>query len=208
MPRHAIVRLFAALTIIFAASPSFAALSGSATLTTTSTSAPYDYTINLKNTGDVPIEGFWFAWTPPGEPAEYDFMTSQPTFDTTNSGPFYWYAYLSQGLRPSNPLSSGYGLEFYDYYNAYYGGSTIYGIAPGSTAQFNFSSNDSPAQLNSLVGAFPTTTSFIYSGYPESSTEQKIVVAVPEPAGLTLAGLAAIAGFIWWSRNRNRKIAA
>jgi hypothetical protein len=149
---------------------SLAALSATATISTTSVSAPYDYKVNVTNTGDSGIGTFWFAWTPPGQPVEYDFLPS-PGNPTTMPGG--WLGYDVSGFP-------GYSLEFYNY-----SGSNI---GPGQTGLFEFTSNDSPATLAGTSLGFPITKSVIYAGSPLVGTAAFVsVTAVPEPASIVPA---------------------
>jgi len=131
----------------------FAALQASGTITTPSTTSPYDYTITLHNTGTTDIGSFWFAWT--DTPLDYDFLPSSPTVTGMPNG---WIAPITHG--PS--LRDGYAIEYYNI-----GGSAI---APGGSATFSFSSPDSPMKLNanSFFPADKVTTSFVYIGFPQT----------------------------------------
>ncbi|HSV16004.1 MAG TPA: PEP-CTERM sorting domain-containing protein [Tepidisphaeraceae bacterium] len=149
------------------------ALSASASLSTSQASAPFTYTIKLTNTGDLNIASFWFAWT--DVPAAYDFLPTAPTNVVAPSG---WFAPVVHAFGPPN----GYSLEFYVFGN---------GITPGNTGTFQFTSNDTPAQLGgpAWFGGHTGTDSVIYQGLPQSATSAHIAVAVPEPASLTLGGV-------------------
>jgi len=158
-------------SVMSVSSTSLAGLSATATISTTSEGAPYDYTIQLTNTGDTEIGTFWFAWTPPGQPTIYDFLPSAPNPSGSPSG---WYGYSVSG-------SPGYSVE---YYNSGFGEN----IAPGGMAQFEFTSPDSPAILAGTSLGFPITTSVIYSGNPLTGTPAFVnVTAVPEPASIVPA---------------------
>jgi PEP-CTERM motif len=161
--------------------------SGDLLATATISSAPnggdFDYTISLTDTGTTNIGTFWFAWTPPGQPIEYDFLPSAPL---ATSQPAGWTGLISPGF-PGTSI---------EYYNV--SGNDI---SPGQTATFQFTSADTPAQLQGLAfGLFPITESFIYSGAPLVGTAARVdPVFVPEPSSLILAALSAI-GFFWVAR--------
>src|SRR5262245_5401665 len=64
--------------LFFSTGTAFASLAPTATISATPHGANYDYTILLKNTGTTNIGTFWFAWTPPDLPDEFDFLPSEP----------------------------------------------------------------------------------------------------------------------------------
>lgn len=178
--------------VLAAVSPALAALSASATISTSQSSGPFNYTINLTNTGTVPISTFWFAWTPPGAPVEYSLLPSVPSAVTA---PANW---LDPVIGPPVNIP-GYSIEYYD--SA--GGANA--IQPGNSAQFGFTSNDSPAALQgNQFGFIPILTSTIYAGFPLSATQALFTVTVtaaPEPSSILLAGIGA-AGLLVWRRKR------
>ena len=152
-------------------------LAGTATIFATPNGPNFNYTISLTNTGTLNIGTFWFAWTPPGMPTEYDFLPSEPF---SISQPTGW-------LGPASFGFPGYSIEYYN--------STGSLIAPGQTATFGFTSPDSPTTLQGSAFGFPRTTSFIYSGNPEvGSTARVDPVFVPEPStyALLAAGCAGL----------------
>jgi hypothetical protein len=155
---------------LLANQPAFAALSASATISTSQTSAPFNYTISLNNTGDTDIGTFWFAWT--ATPASYDFL---PTTPSNISGPAGWLTPVSHNGFPGD----GYGIEYYNYV-----GSAIH---PGGAGTFHFTSNDTPAQIagDAFFPGNKVSTSFVYVGFPLSDPGFKFNVTVPEPASLT-----------------------
>ncbi|HEY1603023.1 MAG TPA: hypothetical protein VGG64_25690 [Pirellulales bacterium] len=169
--------------LICAPSTAFAGLLASATVSTTSTSAPYDYTVTLQNTGTTNIGTFWFGWT--ATPIDYDFLPSLPTVTSMPTG---WIAPISHN---SAIPGDGYGIEYYNL--------TGSAIAPGGTAKFEFTSPDSPAVLESQA-FFPVdkvTTSFLYIGFPFGDAGQQFdAKVVPEPTGLLLAGAGAAIGLL------------
>ncbi len=137
--------------LIHAVAPSAGAVvMGTATISTTQTSAPYTYSLTLQNTGTLPIDTFWFAWL---DNPELDFMTVAPT---NIQFPANWV-----GLTSHQAGADGYGVEYYAF-----GG----GLAPGSTLTgFKFVSTESPSQLMGNVsvpgvGTLPVTTTFLYNG--------------------------------------------
>ena len=177
---------------LMSATPTFAALAATATLSTSSTSAPYSYTIDLHNTGTTNIGTFWFAWT--DIPVDYDFLPSAPTVTGMPSG---WIAPITHNGIPGD----GYGIEFYNYLGS--------AIAPGASFAFKFTSPDSPATLagNAFIPPNKITTSFVYTGFPQGDAGLLFNVAVvPEPAGLALAGIGATLGLLAWRRGRSPRV--
>src|SRR5439155_22321495 len=55
--------LLGVVAAVAAAPWAFGAISASTMITTTSTNAPFNYTMSVTNTGTVPIGTLWFAWT-------------------------------------------------------------------------------------------------------------------------------------------------
>lgn len=163
--------------LCLAISPAFGQLAGTATIFGTPDGPNYDYTISLKDTGTTDIGTFWFAWVPPGQPIEYDFLPSQPLSTTQPAG---WIVGPFAGFP-------GYSIEYYN--------STGSLITPGQTATFTFNSPDSPTTLQGTTFGFPDTISFIYAGAPEVGSAAQVNPAfVPEPAtyALLAAGFAAL----------------
>jgi hypothetical protein len=174
LPRRLVILLTGFSLFLSATSTSLAGLSATATISTNS-GEPHGYTINLTNTGDTDIGTFWFAWTPPGQPIEYDFLPSPANPTTFPSG---WLGYDVPGFP-------GYSLEFYNY--------TGSNIAPGETGLFEFTTNDSPSTLAGTSLGFPITTSVIYAGSPLVGTAAFVsVTAVPEPASFVPAIIAGV----------------
>ncbi len=166
----------ALMTVLcLAVSPAFGQLAGTATIFGTPDGANYDYTISLKDTGSTNIGTFWFAWTPPGQPFEYDFLPSQPLSTTQPAG---WIVGPFAGFP-------GYSIEYYN--------STGSLIAPGATATFTFTSPDSPTTLQGTSFGFPITTSFIYAGNPEVGSDAQVSpVFVPEPSTYAMLAVSCI----------------
>ena len=178
-----------ALVGIIAAAPGFAQLSATATISAVPDGVNFDYTISLTNTGSSNIGTFWFAWTPPGMPIEYDFLPSSPV---STSEPTGWAGPASFGFP-------GYSIEYYNV-----SGSLI---GPGQTGTFGFTSPDSPTTLQGTTFGFPRTTSFIYAGAPEvGSTAQVNPVFVPEPSASALLAIA-FSGVGLWIGSRSRRFA-
>jgi hypothetical protein len=174
------------------ASTAVGALSATAIVSTNSSASPYDYTIDLHNTGTTNIGTLWFAWD---AGTDYNFLPTSPTNIVAPSG---WTAPISH-LFPGD----GYGIEYYNL-----GGSAI---APGAHGLFQFTSTDSPATLagNAYLPPFKVTSSFVYTGFPlgDAGFKFNASVAVPEPAGLTLAGIGIATAFLTW-RGRQASVAA
>ena len=141
-------RLGVLAVLCLAIAPAFGDLAATARISAVPNGPIFDYTISVTNTGSTSIGTFWFAWTPPGMPIEYDFLPSLPF---SISQPAGW-------LGPASPGFPGNSIEYYN--------STGSPLAPGQTGTFSFSSPDSPATLQGSTFGFPNTTSFIYEGSP------------------------------------------
>jgi hypothetical protein len=173
-----------AAALLLGGAASYAQLAATATISSIQNGSNFDYTVLLTNTGKSDIGTFWFAWTPPGMPVEYDFLPNEPF---SISQPAGW-------LGPASAGFPGFSIEYYNH-----GGDAI---APGETATFLFSSPDSPEVLQGSTFGFPNTTSFIYGGQPEvGPTAQVNPVFVPEPSTYSLLALSA-AGLLGLLRRR------
>ncbi len=163
------------LFFFVSALPAFGQLAATATISSVPDGANFDYSIQVKDTGTTNIGTFWFAWTPPGQPFEYDFLPTAPLATIQPTG---WVAPTPSGIP-------GYSIEFYNV-----SGSAI---TPGQTATFGFASSATPAQLMATSIGFPITTSFIYTGFPEVGAAAQVgPVFVPEPTSLVLAAMAGL----------------
>jgi hypothetical protein len=175
----------AAAMLALGVNSALADISASADVSTSQSSAPFNYNITLHNTGTTNIGSFWFAWNPTG----YNFLPTQPLSVTA---PANW-SYTVTNLYPGY---DGYGLEFVD------NGAPI---APGgSLTGFQFTSDDTPTQIKSASPWYtqpPVTTSYVCIGTPQADPGALVnVTVVPEPAGLALAGIGAGLGWIVWRR--------
>ncbi len=183
--------------ILSATAPAHGGLLASATISTSSTSAPFNYSINLHNIGTTNIGTFWFAWT--DVPTNYDFLPSVPT---VTGMPSHWTDLITH----SNFLpGDGYAIEFY---NSSGSGSAI---APGAGGVFTFTSDDTLAIIGGLAFIHPNkvSTSFVYIGFPQTDPGFEFNVSVvPEPSGLVLAGVAGCIGLLTWRRRRRTAIAS
>src|SRR3954467_14080982 len=162
------------------ASPAWAAIGATATISTSQATAPYTYSITLHNTGTTNIGSFWFAWNPSG----YDFLATAPLSVTPPAG---W----TDTITNLYPGYDGYGLEFV-------AGSSL--LAPGGTlGGFTFVSNDSPQALKGNSVWYPNppvTTSYVYQGFPQAAGgpgSPVVTSGVPEPSAVLL-GLSAGGG--------------
>jgi hypothetical protein len=172
-----------------AAASAFAQLSATAVIRTSSSSAPYNYTIDVHNTGNTNIGTFWFAWD---SYSDYNFLPSLPTNITAPAG---W-------INPVTHLFSGdgYGIEFYNQ-----SGSPI---APGATGQFHFTISDSPATLsgNAWYPPYKVTSSYVYIGAPLSDAGYNVVASVstvPEPASVAIFLTGSACGCLFCRRRRS-----
>ncbi len=179
------VSIFALAVLLGAGSHAFGALSASATISAAPDGSNFDYTIQVTNTGTDNIGTFWFAWTPPQMPTEYDFLSSNPS---SASGPAGWVAPAPFGFP-------GYSIEFYNI--------TGSPISTGQTDTFQFTTSDSPTALQQSTFGFKNTTSFIYSGFPEvgATAEVSPTFVVPEPSSLILV-TAGFLGAMWRPRRK------
>jgi hypothetical protein len=176
--------------LCIAIAPAFGELAATATISAVANGPNFDYTISLTNTGSTNIGTFWFAWTPPGMPFEYDFLPSAPF---SISQPTGW-------LGPASPGFPGYSIEYYN--------STGSLLAPGQTDTFRFSSPDSPATLQGSTFGFPDTTSFIYAGSPlVGSTAQVNPGFVPEPCSTCALLAIGCAGLLALHRRKYWRVA-
>jgi hypothetical protein len=176
---------FGIALLVLGAVPAFGATTATATISTSQTSAPFNYTIHLNNTGNTDIGTLWFGWIP-----GYDFMNTSPTNISVPAG---WLGYSSGGV-------GAYSLEMYNY-----SGSAI---APGDTGTFGFTSTETPAQLkgDALFGN-KVSTSFVYVGFPEVGPGYQFnVTVVPEPSALLLAGIGGLTGLLAWRRRRRQPL--
>jgi len=174
--------------VVIGNGPAFGQLAGTATISDVQSGPNYNYTVQLKNTSaSTDIGTFWFAWTPPGDPTEYDFL---PTAPSVAGQPTGWIGSISPGFP-------GTSIEFYN--------NTGSAITPGQTGTFTFTTTDSPATLQGFqFGSFPITDSFIYAGAPEVGSFAQVnpVFVVPEPSSI---GLLAVGCTAFLARRRNRK---
>ena len=183
-----VLAVLATLSFLISAAPVAAAVDATATISTTQTSAPYSYHMTLHNTGTLNIDTLWFAWL------DYPEQNFMPTAPLTVSRPAGWF-----GSVTNDGLGDGYGIQFY---------SNGAGLAPNqSLSGFDFTSNTTPAQLESLVstlyGDYPVSTAFAYNGGEFSPDGISFTVqVVPEPSTFALAALGiAAAGMLWRRRS-------
>jgi hypothetical protein len=187
------IQLSAALAgLFFGGAAAYGQLSATATISSVPDGPNFDYTLSLTNIGMDAIGTFWFAWTPPSHPIEYDFLPSSPL---SAAGPAGWAGFISAGFP-------GYSIEYYNV-----SGSLI---AHGETGTFIFTSHDTPAQLQGVTFGFPNTTSFIYTATPSVPGDPPIgtpalvnVTVVPEPSTIMFVTAGGI-GLAGWARRRRR----
>jgi hypothetical protein len=178
--------IVATLALWVAAGAAHATLMALAIVFASQTSAPFNYTITLHNTGTTNIGTFWFGWVPGA-----DFLPTTPTNILMPTG---WSASLSGG-----GADDGHSIEFVDNGSLLTAGSSL----PG----FGFTSNDSPTQLAGKSPFFSTmqaTTSVVYSGGLFSDSGFQFTASVvPEPTALALAGAGGLVMLLaCWQRRR------
>jgi hypothetical protein len=185
--RLVIISATVAVGILFGSVASAESLAATATIS----SAPnpdgvhFDYTIKLTDTGTTDIGTFWFAWTAP--PVQYDLLPSSP-------------------LSPSQPPGwTGLVVHTFPGFSIKYFNVSGSAISPGQTGTFDFTSSDTPFQLQGIgFAGLPITLSFIYSGAPLLGPTTPInPVFVPEPSSGVLSALGLI-GMAAWDRRRRR----
>jgi hypothetical protein len=131
-----------------AAAVSSQAQSATATLSWVAAGTSYNYTITLKNTGSIALNGFWYGWTDSG-----NNLPSDPSSAGNSSG---WANVVSgNSIMWMNNSYSYYGITYY------YGTS----LAPGASATFTFVSSSPPSALT----ASPSGESVAYVGGIDSS---------------------------------------
>jgi hypothetical protein len=162
--------------LMLGVAPAFGALSANTTISSVPDGANFDYTVKLTNTGSTDIGTFWFGWTPPGDPTDYDLLPSSPT---PTGAPAGW-------ADPVVHTFPAYSIEFFN--------TSGSAISFGQTGTFTFTSSDSPTTLQGTqFGFLPIIDSFIYQGFPEVGSfaqANPTFVAAPEPTSLALAVVA------------------
>ena len=169
--------LIGIVVVVVAAPWAFGAISASTTISTASTSAPFNYTMSVTNTGTTPIGTLWFAWT--NVPITYNFLPAPASNVTYPSG---WVGFSTGPDRAGD----GYGVEYY----------TFNPIGPGQTLTgFNFTSNVAPSHLGDTASSYPLPidTTYVFQDYfntgPGVGALATPAVVVPEP-GVAVAGIA------------------
>jgi hypothetical protein len=182
--------LLGIVAAVAAAPWAFGAISASTTISTTSTSAPFNYTMSVTNTGTTPIGTLWFAWT--NVPITYNLL---PAPASNISWPSGWVGFPT---GPDRALD-GYGVEYY----------TFNPIGPGQTLTgFNFTSNVAPAHLGDSSGSYPLPidTTYVFQSYlntgPGVGALATPAVVVPEPVGVVVGIVCAV---MLGGRNARRK---
>jgi hypothetical protein len=168
--------------LIVLASAGIASAQVSATATIAGTplgGGNFQYDVAFTNTGANSIDTFWFAWIPP----VYDFMNVAPTNVVAPTG---WIGPVV------NDPGEGFSIEAYD-------PSGTHALAAGATNHLIFDSTETIAQLTTNDGAGPLggfytmSTSYIYSGQPETGSANIVVptAVVPEPVSASLVAVGA-----------------
>jgi hypothetical protein len=177
-----------AIALLAVAAPALADLAATAVLSTSSASSPYNYTIDLHNTGTTNIGTLWFSWD---AGSDYNFMPSSPTGIVAPAG---WTGQITH-VFPGD----GYGIEYYNTLGSL--------IAPGAHGTFKFTSTSSPTTMMGLgwYGGNNVTTTWVYSGAAFSDAGFRFVSSVstvPEPMSLLLLASGGVAGLLLVRRYR------
>jgi hypothetical protein len=138
-------------------------ITASGTISATPDGANYDYSITLSNSASsgAAVGTFWFSWI--ANPNE-DFLSTRPISVTPPAG---WTDSITH-----SGAGDGYAILFSTNNSAYY-------VQPGSSLDFNFTSADTPASVNSDSKFYPATpvgTSFVYPTIPFSDAGHQFVV--------------------------------
>ena len=195
--RSILTRLCFTLVGLGLASSGMAALSASATMTSTQTGPDtWHYDLTLDNTGTTQIGTFWFSWVPGG-----DLMASPAS---NISSPIYW-----TGVDTNLGAGDGHAVEW-----------TVlpgypYALNPADVVSgFGFDSSVPPSAFAGKSPIFSTlalTTSYVYIGQafgtPTAPDSGAVFDAVPpaptpEPASLGIFGLGA--GLLLMRRRRSK----
>lgn len=144
---------------------------------TQTTPGTYNYALTLYNTGTTNIGTFWFSWVPGA-----GFLSPIPVAGSITS-PAGW---------SFTATNAGAGIRWVTTGSLLAAGSSLSG--------FNFTSTETPAQLEALrtVGAFtdPGTVFYVYEGAPLTTAayQSLATAATPEPGSLllTLTGLSGV----------------
>lgn len=143
-----------------------ASISASATISSQQLGdGSFQYSLSLTNTGTTPIGTYWFGWIP-----GYDLLPDAPTSVSSpagwtggQAGDYYGVGSV-QWVTTSSPLQPGHTLT-----------------------GFEFTSPDSPTDLNGTSFGLPVKNSYVYIGAPETDPGflfQAQTVSAPEPASL------------------------
>lgn len=149
---------------------SLRAQDATATLADVQNGSTFSYTLTLRNTGTIPLEGLWYAWTTLGN--------NLPSIPTNPGNSLGW----------ANTVVTN---------SIQYQGNAGDALAPNSSAIFTFDSTSTPAQITTppsgesvaYAGAIHFTQNVPGDSSPVFSPA---LVAVPEPSifGLFAIGLA------------------
>jgi hypothetical protein len=145
------------------------AQSATATISGVQAGSIFDYTITLKNTGDVPLEGFWYGWTTSG-----NNLPSNPTDPQNSIG---WdSALFGNSIMYQGNAGNALGLN--------------------EIATFTFESTSTPIEITTSPSgesvAYVGTINFGQNAPGDSSAVFSPVLAVPEPSSLALIAAGSI----------------
>ncbi|HET7625872.1 MAG TPA: PEP-CTERM sorting domain-containing protein [Verrucomicrobiae bacterium] len=175
------IELLVAAGLAAPAASSFAQ-SATATISGVQNGGIFDYTITLNNTGDVPLEGFWYGWTTSG-----NNLPSIPT-------------------NPQNSL--GWGNSVFGGNSIMYQGDSENALAPNTSGIFTFESTSTPAEITTSPSgesvAYVGTINFGQNVPGDSTAVFSPVQVVPEPSSLALIAAGSI-GLLAGVRRKTRQ---
>jgi hypothetical protein len=157
------------------------AQSATATISGVLVGSDWDYTITLQNTGNVALEGFWYAWT-----------TSGNNLALPASNPGSSLGWLDSSLTGATSIS--------------YQGNAGDALGVGQSATFTFDSATDPIGITTSPSgesvAYTGSIGFTQGG-PGGSSDvfSPTLVSTPEPSSVALAAIGC-AGLILTKRTK------
>ena len=148
------------------------AQSATATISGVEVGSDWDYTISLQNTGNVALEGFWYAWTQAGNNLTSDISDPGSSLGWTDTD--------KEGLTSIS----------------WQGGSGD-ALGIGQSATFTFESAEDPIEITTSPSgesvAYEGTIDFSQGSAGDSSPVfSPTLVATPEPSSVALAAIGCV----------------